>query len=399
MKRKLLAALLCCTLAAGLSACGTKTTSTSSSDTMSIPASATSEVVKDADIDIPPVNLIPQETDTYQYLGMALSLPKELREAVLSNTIFMTATEDADVADIRKDSKDIDWQKANADSTLHTAVFDWRYVPKSIRDKTPSLDSTEQLLGDDYQKWFDQTQPMARLAIYNKSEFTDSMLEDSAFTNHEKIGENEKYVFVLHTNDTPEDAKKEAASLYGALSSLKDGVALSTPQPLDKNFLGYTIPPAATVANVGDFKAKTLDGEAIDSSAFAKKKLTVVNVWATWCSACIKELPALENLSNEFKDSNMQIMSVVADTATKKDGVDKEQLELAKQIQKKSGITFPSIVPDDTLLDGILSNITAFPITYFVDSEGNIVGDPVSGSHSEDEWREIMKERLAEVSQ
>ena len=103
MKRKLLAALLCCTLAAGLSACGTKTTSTSSSDTMSIPASATSEVVKDADIDIPPVNLIPQETDTYQYLGMALSLPKELREAVLSNTIFMTATEDADVADIRKD--------------------------------------------------------------------------------------------------------------------------------------------------------------------------------------------------------------------------------------------------------------------------------------------------------
>lgn len=110
-------------------------------------------------------------------------------------------------------------------------------------------------------------------------------------------------------------------------------------------------------------------------------------------------MPALEKLSKEFKDSDLQVISIVADTATKKDGINQEQLALAKKIQQKSGISFPNIIPNKTLLDGILANLTAYPITYFVDQKGTIVGEPISGAHSEEDWRKIMDERLAEVAQ
>ena len=60
--------------------------------------------------------------------------------------------------------------------------------------------------------------------------------------------------------------------------------------------------------------------------------------------------------------------------------------------------SYPFLVPDSTMMNGRLNGISAFPETFFVDKEGNIVGETYSGSHSLDEWKEIVEKELENVS-
>ena len=57
------------------------------------------------------------------------------------------------------------------------------------------------------------------------------------------------------------------------------------------------------------------------------------------------------------------------------------------------------LIPDDVLLNGRLKGINAYPETFFVDGDGNIVGSIYYGAKSLEEWREIINEELAGLSQ
>ena len=67
-------------------------------------------------------------------------------------------------------------------------------------------------------------------------------------------------------------------------------------------------------------------------------------------------------------------------------------------LQEKTKASYPFLVPDSTMMNGRLNGISAFPETFFVDKEGNIVGETYSGSHSLDEWKEIVEKELEHVS-
>ena len=51
------------------------------------------------------------------------------------------------------------------------------------------------------------------------------------------------------------------------------------------------------------------------------------------------------------------------------------------------------------MMNGRLNGISAFPETFFVDKNGNIVGETYSGSHSLDEWKEIVEKELENVTE
>lgn len=61
------------------------------------------------------------------------------------------------------------------------------------------------------------------------------------------------------------------------------------------------------------FSSKTIFNENIDSSIFLQKNFTMVNIWATYCSACIKELADLQVIYDEFKDDNIGVLGIVSD--------------------------------------------------------------------------------------
>ena len=119
----------------------------------------------------------------------------------------------------------------------------------------------------------------------------------------------------------------------------------------------------------------------------------MVNVFATWCTACVKEIPDLVELQKEMKDKGVNIVGVVTDTVDD-DGDNKEAIEKAKVIYEKTKSTYAYLKPDKTNFNGRLNGIQALPETFFVDKNGNIVGDTYSGSHDFKSWKQIVEKEL-----
>lgn len=144
--------------------------------------------------------------------------------------------------------------------------------------------------------------------------------------------------------------------------------------------------------NIGQFSAKTLDGDTITNDFFSKEKLTLINVWATFCNPCKMEMPGLGKLDQEMDD--VQIMGVVMDVLDQDGQINQSMVETASSLKKASNVKYPSAIINQNLVNLGLGSITSLPTTIFVDSKGNIIGDLVIGARDEIEWREIIKQRL-----
>ena len=66
---------------------------------------------------------------------------------------------------------------------------------------------------------------------------------------------------------------------------------------------------------------------------------------------------------------------------------------------EQTGVTYPFLIPDAGYLNGRLMGINAVPETFFVDKDGNIVGETYTGSRSLDEWKSVVEQELQEVAQ
>ena len=114
-----------------------------------------------------------------------------------------------------------------------------------------------------------------------------------------------------------------------------------------------------------EFSAKTVSGEDISSDVFKESKLTVVNVWGSWCDPCVQEIPELQKLYESMKDKDVNVIGLAQDAGT--------DLDAVKEIIDKNKVTYQNIVPEGATEDFVMS-IMAFPTTFFVDSDRNIVG-------------------------
>lgn len=124
-----------------------------------------------------------------------------------------------------------------------------------------------------------------------------------------------------------------------------------------------------------EFTAENLALESVDSSIFAEKDLTVLNVWGTFCGPCINEMPELGEWQRELPE-NVQIIGLVADVAGKED---KEHIELASMILEKTNAQFTNIIPNNDFAE-LLSGVVGVPTTFFINKEGKIVGKPIVGA-------------------
>lgn len=126
------------------------------------------------------------------------------------------------------------------------------------------------------------------------------------------------------------------------------------------------------------FETTDLDGNAVNSEElFAGNELTMVNIWGTFCGPCIDEMPELEELHQKYEKDGVAIVGLVIDVPEGDDSL----LQDAKDIVADTGVTYMSMRAWDGC-DSELS-VSAVPMTYFVDREGNIVGEPIVGADPE----------------
>lgn len=158
-------------------------------------------------------------------------------------------------------------------------------------------------------------------------------------------------------------------------------------------------PEDVNSGGTGEFSMEDIEGETYTQEMFADYDLTMVNVFTTWCTPCINEIPDLEELRKEMADQGMNVVGIVLDAIDYSGGIDESTVEKAKILAEQTGVTYPFLIPDETYLNGRLSGIEAVPETFFVDQEGNFVGEVYSGSRSLEGWKEIAEEMLKGVGQ
>ena len=154
----------------------------------------------------------------------------------------------------------------------------------------------------------------------------------------------------------------------------------------------------ASAGILSSFDTVDLDGNAVDQGVFSEHKLTMVNIWATYCGPCISEMPDLGILAEEYEDKGLQVMGLVSDVLDSDGNLSEEQLEKAREIVESTGADYTHIVPGEGTY-GLLSQIYAVPTTLFVDSEGRQVGSAYMSAKSLDDWKEIADGLLEGLEQ
>ena len=137
------------------------------------------------------------------------------------------------------------------------------------------------------------------------------------------------------------------------------------------------------------FEGKDLDGNEVKSDElFSANAVAVVNFWFTTCSPCVGELGELDALNKELADKGGALIGVNAFTL---DG-DETAISDAKDVLAKKGATYQNVYFDSSSPAGAFTaNIFAFPTTYVVDRNGNIVGEPIVGAITEKNQAETLQ--------
>ena len=136
------------------------------------------------------------------------------------------------------------------------------------------------------------------------------------------------------------------------------------------------------------FEGKDLNGNTVKSDdLFSKNAVTVVNFWFTTCNPCVGELAELDALNKELAEKGGSPIGVNTFTL---DG-DEAAISEAKDVLAKKGATYQNVYFDsDGEAGKFTANIFAYPTTYVVDRNGNIVGDPIVGAITEKKQAEAL---------
>ena len=140
------------------------------------------------------------------------------------------------------------------------------------------------------------------------------------------------------------------------------------------------------------FEGKDLDGNPVKSDElFSANAVTVVNFWFTTCNPCVGELAELDALNKELAEKGGSLIGVNTFTL---DG-DEAAISEAKDVLAKKGATYQNVYFDsDGEAGKFTTNIFAYPTTYVVDRNGNIVGEPIVGAITEKKQAETLQKLI-----
>ena len=167
-------------------------------------------------------------------------------------------------------------------------------------------------------------------------------------------------------------------------------VAVCGPANADEQAVAALLKPLHLVGYRAGTRPPQFSGVTSDarplSLADLHGKVVVVNFWASWCSECRPEMPALERLHREFAPRGLAIIGINA----------REGAEAIRRYAKELGLTFPLVLDPDGKINA-LYGVVALPATFVIGRDGRAVAFVV-GSR---EWagapaRALIEALLAE---
>lgn len=311
----------------------------------------------------------------YEYIGLKFKLSDKVREEISNKKIAMLD------------------DQSPVDKDLKHAILTFNKMTEEQKNAVINK------MGDGYEKWQKGLQRMGTIGMFSKEMSEKEISEITKCSNHKKIGTSKdgKYDYYISSNEKIKDGfieefAKTKIEIIDKKERPKNGFVLS--EKADSKDAEAS--DKASNKDLSNIVTKDINGKEFSNKDFSKYDITMVNVFATWCTACIKEIPELEELYKEMKSKGVNIVGVVTDTVDES-GENKEAIEKAKLIQEKTKSTYSFLMPDKTNFNSRLNGIQALPETFFVDKNGKIIGETYSGAHDIKGWKEIIEKELKKV--
>lgn len=129
----------------------------------------------------------------------------------------------------------------------------------------------------------------------------------------------------------------------------------SEPQPsTDKLEVGQPLPPMTL---------QRLDGAAADRLRDYRGKLVVMNLWATWCEPCRREMPNLQQLSDTLDADRFAVIGVAQD----------EDDHLVREYLIDKGVEFAHYIDAGGAITSERLGIRLFPYTLLIAPDGRLI--------------------------
>ena len=186
------------------------------------------------------------------------------------------------------------------------------------------------------------------------------------------------------------ESATEISNIENKLTALEETYPEIVDDAMNGNMMAA--PDDGSMQKFPAFEGKDLDGNMVKSDElFSGNAVTVVNFWFTTCNPCVGELAELDALNKELAKKGGALIGVNTFTL---DG-DEAAISEAKDVLAKKGATYQNVYFDsDGEAGKFVTNIFAYPTTYVVDRNGNIVGDPIVGAITEEKQAETLQKLI-----
>lgn len=138
-------------------------------------------------------------------------------------------------------------------------------------------------------------------------------------------------------------------------------------------------PKAAKTVDLPSFRMTGLDGKEVQLADLKGKKV-FVNIWATWCPPCRREMPSIAALYNSVDKNKVAFIMLDVD----------DNFEKARQYLAKNQLGLPAFYPAENLPP--LFNVQGIPATFIFDEDGALI-ETINGStdYDTDAFRQMLK--------
>lgn len=177
---------------------------------------------------------------------------------------------------------------------------------------------------------------------------------------------------------------------YASIEKKEKDTAVQESSEEETAALGMPIQETSVSESKVVFEGRDMEENEISSDIFSQSKLTMVNVWATYCNPCLSEMPGLGELAGEYEPEEFQIIGIISDVV---EGDSEEMTDLAAELIEQTGADYPHLLLNQSIYFALLADVTAVPTTFFVDENGVVI-DTVVGAMKKSAWEEKINALL-----
>lgn len=149
-------------------------------------------------------------------------------------------------------------------------------------------------------------------------------------------------------------------------------------------------------ADFSRWTATDLEGNEVTQDVLQNSRITLVNVWATFCGGHTEDLEILQSLYDSYDRADLNIIGIPANVQTREGDINADEVEYIQYLLDLTGAEYLQLLPSDDLIQIKLKDLKTLPESFLLDGSGNVIGDSWTRSRTKEELRQIIDAALTE---